>query len=200
MLPKLPRKWIPALCAAMLLAAPAAPTTLARMNFSQLTRAATVVVRAKCLGEQSLWERGEIWTLSRFEVLETFKGQAQAQFTVRLLGGRVDGIESLVAGVPHFRAGEQVVLFLDPLRRGGFSVTAWSEGTFHVDDDATGRPQLTQATTAQLVYDPATHKFGVAGVRRMPLAAFRRLMRKLTGQKPRLAPDASQSRPREGGR
>lgn len=200
MLPKLPKKWIPALCAAVLLAAPAAPTTLARMNISQLTKAATVVVRAKCLGEQSRWEGGEIWTLSRFEVLETFKGQPPAQFTVRLLGGRMGGIESLVAGVPHFRVGEQAVLFLDPSRRGGYSVAAWSEGTFRVGDDAAGRPRLTQATTAQLVYDPATHRFRVAGVRRIPLAAFRQLMRRLTGQKPRLAPDAGQGGTHEGGR
>lgn len=193
------RKWIPILCVVALLAAPAAATTLAQMSLSQLTQAARVIVRARFLGGASNWQRGEIWTASRFRVLETFKGRTAAEITVRTIGGRVGGVESLVDGVPHFVHGEEVVLFLDPLPQGGYAITAWTEGTFRVRT-VRGRPYLTQATAAQLVYNPATKKFHTAGVQRMPLAEFRRRMRQLTGEKPRLESDSAAKTGASGGR
>jgi hypothetical protein len=200
MLRNLLRKWIPALGAALLACLPAAPTTLVRMNLGQLTKAAEVVVRAKCLETQSQWQGGEIWTLSRFGTIETYKGQAPAQFTVRLLGGRVGAVESVVGGVPRFRAGERVVLFLDAARGGGYSVTAWSEGTFRVDENSAGKKYLTQATAAQFLYDPATGKFEDSGARRIPLAIFRLLIRKFTGRGPKPAPGGTPDGGSEGRR
>ena len=176
------RKMIFALCVAALLAAPAGATTIARMNLRQLAAAARVVVRARCLGNESRWEGGEIWTFSRFQTLEAFKGSPPAAFTVRLIGGQVGGIESIVAGVPHFFVGEEVILFLDPAAGGGYSVTAWVEGTFRVRRDAAGHRFVTQETAAEEVYDRATRRFRIEGIHRMPLAAFRRKLEGITGR------------------
>lgn len=174
-----------------LLAGTAMAATLARMDLSQLTHAAAVVVRARCLGGTSDWERGEVWTLTRFKPLETFKGHTPAPFTVRLLGGKVGAIESVVGGVPQFRPGEQVVLFLVPVPAGGYSIIAWSEGTFRVRKDSRGRAFVTQDTAARIVYDPTTRKFQAQGLHRMPLASFRMLVEKFAGQKSRATPNAS---------
>lgn len=185
--------------ACALLAGTATAATLARMDLSQLTRSATAVVQARCLGSASSWERGEIWTLTRFEPIETFKGHMPAPFTVRLIGGKVGAIESVVGGVPQFRRGEQVVLFLVPAPGGGYSIIAWSEGTFRVRKDSRGRAFVTQDTAAQLVYDPATRKFQVRGVHRMPLTSFRKLVEKLARQTRRTTPDDSRA-PAGGGK
>lgn len=167
--------------------------TLVRMDLSQLTRGAAVVVQARCLGSASDWDRGEIWTLARFEPIETFKGHTPTPFTVRLLGGKVGAIESVVNGVPHFRPGEQVVLFLVPAPGGAYSIVAWSEGTFRVRKDSRGHAFVTQDTAARMVYNPATRKFQAQGVNRMPLSRFRELVEKFARQKWQAAPNASGS-------
>ena len=186
-----------ALCIAMLvssaLASPARATTLALMNLRQLTAAATAIVRARCLGSSSDWERGEIWTLTRFQTLERFKGALPVEFTVRLIGGRVGGIESIVSEVPRFWPGEEVVLFLDPTQGGDYAVTAWAEGTFRVRRDRAGRRIVTADSAGQLVYDRATRQFRVEGIHRMLLGAFRQRIRSLVNSKS--APGAGDSAP-----
>ncbi len=193
------QKWPLALCSVAMISAPAAATTLAQMSLGQLTQAAKVVVRARFLSGSSNWRRGEIWTISRFQVLETFKGKIPAEITVRMIGGRVGKVESIVDGVPHFRPGEQVVLFLDPLPQSGFAVTAWREGTFRVQTVGGGRSYLVQDTSAELVFDPATKTFHPAGVRCMPLEEFRRRLQQLTGQKPWLEPVSAAKTGESGG-
>jgi hypothetical protein len=178
------RKWTLAACIGLLAALPAGATTLAPMNLRQLTAAASIVVRAKCLGGASRWQNGEIWTFTRFASLESFKGSPPAEFTVSVLGGRVGAIESVVDGTPRFHAGEEVVLFLEPAPAGGYGITAWIEGTFRVQRDAAGRAWLRQASAGQVVFDRATRGFRMEGIGPMPLAAFRERMRLLLARKP----------------
>ncbi|MDE3136445.1 MAG: hypothetical protein KGL59_07710 [Acidobacteriota bacterium] len=164
------------------LAAAACATTIARMNLRQLAAASRVVVRARCLGSDSLWEGREIWTFSRFATMEAFKGSPGAEFTVRAIGGQAGGIESIVADAPRFFPGEEVILFLDPAA-GGYSVTAWDEGTFRVTRDRAGRRFVTQGA-AEEVYDRAKRRFRSENIRRMPLSTFRRKLQSITGRAP----------------
>jgi hypothetical protein len=100
--------------AALLLAISGATTatTLARMSLAQMSQIAPLIVRARCLGNSTGWDAGEIWTLTTFTVQEAWRGSSSAQITVRLLGGRVGNLTSSVSGIPRFRSGEEVVLFL----------------------------------------------------------------------------------------
>jgi hypothetical protein len=182
MLRKMLRKTIFALCAGAFLCATAAATTIARMNLRELAAASRVVVRARCTGNDSRWEGGEIWTFTRFETIEAFKGSPPGAFTVRLIGGQAGGIESIVAGVPRFFPGEEAILFLAPAGGGGYSVTAWEEGTFRVTRDAAGQPLVTQDMAAEEVYDRATRQIRNENIRRMPLSAFRRKILSITGR------------------
>jgi hypothetical protein len=125
---------LPLICAAavFLMCAAAAATTLARMTIEQMTRASQLVVRAKCLGNSTDLDAGEIWTFSEFQVVDTWKGTPPSNVTVRLLGGHAGNLVSSVSGVPRFRPGEEVVLFLEPTRKGDFSVVSWVQGTFRI--------------------------------------------------------------------
>jgi hypothetical protein len=165
-----------AFCMALLaaMAATAAATTLARMSVAEMAQAAPVIVRARCLGNSTGWDAGEIWTFTSFEVEEAWRGAAPARITVRLLGGRAGNLTSSVSGVPRFRSGEDVVLFLEPTARGDFSVVSWEQGTFRIRRDrAAGRESAMQDTASFATFDPATRRFQATGIRGLPLETFR---------------------------
>ncbi len=160
-------------------ALPAAPTTFVKISLEQLSGAAPVIVRARCQGNIVSSVGGEIWTISSFEVREVWKGSAPAVVRVRLLGGRTAELTSHVEGVPRFRVGEDVVLFLGPLRRGDYSVAGWAQGTFRIQRGGAEASLLVTQDTA--AFAPAAFAGGSAAraaqsdaVRGMPLEEFRR--------------------------
>src|SRR5271156_6972668 len=117
----------------------AVATTLERMSVAKMTQHAQLVVRAQCLGNSVAWDGGEIWTFTSFEVEDSWKGAptgAAQQVTVRLLGGSGGHLTSTVSGVPRFRPGEEVILFLQPTARGDFSIVSWVQGTFRIHRDS----------------------------------------------------------------
>lgn len=149
-------------------------TTLERMTLEKLTQSAQAIVRAKCLDNSTAWDAGEIWTSTSFEVQEVWKGSLPDRITVRLLGGRVRNVTSTVTGVPRFRPGEEVVLFLEPSPGGDFSVVSWQQGSFRIRRDAyLGVETVTQDTASFATFDPATRRFQATGIRRAPLDGFR---------------------------
>lgn len=171
-------RWMCAALVAALLAGAAAATTLKRMNLDELAAAASVVARVKAISSEARWENGHIYTFTKFEVVETLKGSAPRQVTVRTLGGRANGKTMRVEGVPQFAPGEETYLFLEPTAFGDLGVTSWVQGTFRVHKaDAPGRPgqveTVTQDTGSVSVFDPATRTFSAGGVRNMPVAEFR---------------------------
>jgi hypothetical protein len=158
-------------------------TTLVHMDLDELTRAAGVVARARCLATSSRWEDGHLWTLTTFEVTEVWKSETPRTIVVRLVGGR-DGHRTVqVDGVPRFRAGEEVVLFLESSAMGELTVTSWAQGTFRIRrDPRTQEESVTQDTSGLGVFDPATRQFHPGGVRHMSMEEFRgRILRATRG-------------------
>jgi hypothetical protein len=154
----------------------ASATTLERMSVAKMTQAARLVVRAQCLANSASWDDGEIWTFTSFEVEDSWKGApsgAAQQITVRLLGGSVGNLQSTVSGVPRFRPGEEVILFLQPIARGDYSIVSWVQGTFRIHRDArSGAETVVQDTAAFDTYDPATRQFDSEGIRNLSVAAL----------------------------
>ncbi len=163
-----------ALFCTIFLGAATQATTIASMSLKELVSAADVVARVRCLGNESRWEGGEIWTFTRFEVLETMKGAAPPTLITRLPGGRVGHIVATVDAAPRFRPGEEVVLFLERKAAGDFSVTSWTQGTFRIRRGVRADEEsVTQDSCAYMVFDPATHGFVTEGIRLMPWKLFR---------------------------
>ena len=160
--------------AMLLLTASACATTLARMDLDQLAAAAHAVVRVECLDSESRVERGQMWTVTRFELRESFKGYAPGILTVRLPGGSAGGLRVTIDGVPRFAPGEETILFLERTQRGEFTVTGWVQGTFRVRrDTAGGGTVVTQDSAGFAIFDPESRRFMAMGARRMPLDVFR---------------------------
>jgi hypothetical protein len=154
----------------------AVATTLMRMSLSQMARAAKVIVRARCVANSTVWDEGEIWTRTTFDVEESWTGPpGSRQIAVRLLGGSLGKITSHVSGIPRFQPGEDTVLFLEASRNGDFAIVSWQQGTFRIRPNAAmGGEIVVQDTAASaLTYDPVTRRFEAAGIPAMALADFR---------------------------
>ena len=160
--------WILFLAALTLLAVVASATTLSRLRFEELAQQATDVARLRCLSAEARWENGEIWTDTRFEVV-----------TIRTVGGTIGGLHSRVEGVPEFRAGEEVYVFLWSREGEPHRILGWSQGTFRIARDVrTGVETVTQDSAAAPVFDPRTHEFRRNGIRNLPVATFQIKLRK----------------------
>jgi hypothetical protein len=155
-------------------------TTLVRMPFEDLAQQSTAIARLRCLGSESRWDGHEIWTETRFVVLELDKGVLPGMVTTRMMGGHAGHLHSRVDGVPMFRAGEEVYLFLwrrqnDP----SYSVLGWSQGTFRIAHSAaTGIDSVTQDSAMASIFDPRTREFRRGGIRNLPVPMFRMKLRK----------------------
>ncbi len=148
-------------------------TTFARLSPEEIAAAAALVVRARCVGSIVITERGEIWTVTSFETREVWKGNPPKVLRVRLLGGRTRLLTSHVAGVPRFRAGEDVILFLVQEGAGDFSIVSWAQGTFRVRRDAaTGAPVVTQDTASYGIRVGDGASSDLTAIRYVPLEEF----------------------------
>jgi len=162
----------------LLIPAVAGATTLVQMSLDELAAAAPVVARVRCLENDIRKEGGEIWTFTRFEVVETLKGNVPQEITVRLIGGRLGHWISKVDGIPQFRPGEELYLFLEPTPSGSLGVTSWVQGTFRIARQAgSDRETVVQDTSSVTVFDPATRRFRPGGLRNLSVEEFRRQVR-----------------------
>jgi len=176
--------WILFLAGLALLAVAASATTLTRLRFEELAKQATAVARLRCLGAEARWENGEIWTDTRFEVVEQEKGLLPGLVTIRTLGGTIGGLHSRVEGVPEFRAGEEAYVFLWSREGEPHRILGWSQGTFRIARDArTGVETLTQDAAAAPIFDPRTREFRRSGIRNLPVASFQLKLRKALEEK-----------------
>jgi hypothetical protein len=166
--------WILFLGGLALIAMAASATTLWRLKLEDLAQESTAVARLRCLGATSQWEQGEIWTETRFEVVQPEKGTLPGIITVRLLGGNVGHLHSHVDEVPRFRAGEEVYLFLWAREGEPFQVLGWSQGTFRIARNSqSGLEMVTQDSAGTSIFDPRARTFRRGGIRNLPVSIFR---------------------------
>ena len=180
--------WLCLLASLILLGLTAAfanATTLARLNFNDLAQQSSAVARLRCLGSEFHWDRGELWTETRFEVLERNKGLLSGIVTVRTVGGVSGHLHSHVDGVPIFRAGEEVYLFLWERPGEPYRVLGWAQGTFRIARNAdSGVETVTQDSANAPIFDPRTRTFRHGGIRNLPVAIFQLKLRRALEGKP----------------
>jgi len=128
------------LAAASVLAAPAGGTVVLALSFDELAAQAGRVVVGDVTSIAPRWSAdGErIETVVEIAV-QTELGSVSAGRTVRIVqpGGRIGDIGLVVAGMPEFRVGERVLVFLDARGRDGdgtafHAVVGLAQGKFAV--------------------------------------------------------------------
>jgi len=153
---------------------PARATTLARMDIRELAQQSTYVARVRCVKTASVADEDLVWTLTRFDVIEAWKGNPPSPFILRMPGGEAGGLRVAVEGAPRFSTGEEVILFVTADRGRQMNIVSWAQGTFRIrQDPRTGAEQAVQDTAGLQILDANSGGRSTGGRRQFPLAELR---------------------------
>ncbi len=176
------RSWSAAMAFALLGASFATATTVQKLSLQDLARKSEAIVVAEVEETVSRWddEGKEIYTYVTVRVSDHVKGQkgqkgqkAPATLTLRQLGGQVDKIASVVPGMPEFRKGEQVVLFLSQKDAAGYPwVVGLQQGKYSVVTDENGLKQVRNDVDGLTLAGPGGLKAEAKGSSQMTLESF----------------------------
>jgi hypothetical protein len=92
-------------------------TTVIPPTFEEMADRADLVFVGKAVASRSEWRTvgGDrvIFTLVEFEAQEVLKGNAAKQVILQFLGGTIGEMTLDVSGVPRFKSGDRVILFVE---------------------------------------------------------------------------------------
>jgi hypothetical protein len=127
---------------ALLGASLASATTVQKFSVRELAQKSDAIVMAKVEDQSSRQDptNKEIYTYITISVTESIKGaKGEKSITIRQLGGSVGNIISAVPGMPTFKNGEEVVLFLSAKDRAGYPwVMGLQQGKYSIVTDENG--------------------------------------------------------------
>ena len=138
---KLPYRWllIPFVCA---FALSARATTVIPPNFDQLVQRAQIIFEGNVTGLKSEWigagSEHRIVTYVTFKVDDSLKGDAGTSYTIRMLGGTVDGQTMQVSDAPKFQVGDHDLLFVENNGSQFIPLVGIEHGSFRITKDASG--------------------------------------------------------------
>ena len=138
---KLLRSLLPMLCVGLAVASVRA-TTVIPPTFDQLVSDAELIFQGTVTDTRSEWtgqgaER-VIVTYVTFKIEDAIKGAPGGSYTIRMLGGTVDGETAEVADAPRFKAGDRDILFVEHNGNQFVPLVGIMHGRFHVQTDAGG--------------------------------------------------------------
>jgi hypothetical protein len=127
-------------------ATPAPATVVLRLPLARIASEAGRIVHGTVVDVRSgRDDAGLPATWITLDVARTVKGPAARRLTLKQLGVAEplpDGTAGRIAGLPHYAIGDEVVLFLHPESRRGFtSPVGLGQGTYRVSR-ATGRAEV----------------------------------------------------------
>lgn len=129
-----------------LTALPTHPTRVVTVGVEQMTDRAETIFVGTCMEAQPEADtaHGIVVTRYTFEVTHRIKGVAGGRVTFLQYGGKVGKSRSSIEGLPGYRPGEEVVLFLKPAGAWGLtSPVGVFQGRFQVLREAgSGRKQI----------------------------------------------------------
>jgi hypothetical protein len=136
-------------------------TTIVPVSVERLTRESSHIVEGQATESWSQWnpQHSLIFTYTRFQVARALKGQVPVTIVVKQPGGSAEGYTQKVAGVRHWRSGDQAVLFLRPSqeRDGSLEVTGLMQGNFLVHKSDTGETMVSNGVPEVSAYQASSH-------------------------------------------
>jgi hypothetical protein len=122
------------------------------MEFDEKVEKAAAIVVGKVVSQESRWDAGQkrILTYSTFQVEKTLKGTQAAQTTIVTPGGVVGTVAQEFVGVPHFRVGDEHVVFVRNTSVGP-TVLYFDQGAYRVIDEGGQRMVQPLVSNAVLV-------------------------------------------------
>ncbi len=154
-------KWFLSLIGVVCLTLPAGATLVPGFSLEGLVARSETIVQGRCLRSWSDWDANHqyIWTHHEIEVSEPLKGTPARSVVVSELGGRAGDMELHVEGMPSYRPGEEVVVFLYRTATGLWRTRGLGQGKYAIRSDDGGkrrvRADLHGAVVAEMSAAPA---------------------------------------------
>jgi hypothetical protein len=133
---------------------PVRATILQQLTLDEMARKSTAIVRVRVTGSSDVVRGGDVFTLYKFETLESLKSDATVR-EVAVPGGVAGGMRQVVAGAPTLRAGREYVLFLWTSRSGFTQLMGMSQGLFSVERTTIVDPRASRAASGEQMLDAA---------------------------------------------
>lgn len=150
-------------------------TTVLRLELPALVERADTIVQGRVERLDAQWDdtRKIIFTNIQIRVDESLKGTPRPIVLIRQLGGKLGSLNMSVSGMPAFRSGENVIVFLKRNPEPTYHLVGLSQGKYEITDDFA----TSNATGIDLV-DRKNGKFSPSGlVKREPLDSFKSRIR-----------------------
>ncbi|MGI9086740.1 MAG: hypothetical protein ACR2HH_03200 [Chthoniobacterales bacterium] len=134
-------------------------TTVIPPTFDQLVAEADLIIQGKVSEVKSQWvgEGGQRHIVSyvTVQVEDTLKGNPGATYTLRMLGGTVDGETMAVSDAPKFEVGDRDILFVKDNGKQFIPLVGIMHGRFHVQKDEQTGAETVSTNEGQAVTDLA---------------------------------------------
>jgi hypothetical protein len=124
------------------------------LTLDEMAQKSTLIVRARVSGSSEEVRGGDVFTVYKFETLETLKSGRLAG-EVAVPGGVAGGMRQVVVGAPTLLAGREYVLFLWTSRSGLTQLMGMSQGLFNVDRKTSADGQASRAAADEQMLDAA---------------------------------------------
>lgn len=150
-------------------------TVLLPADFRQIVDGSQIIVYGRVTDVRAEWTAGRrrIESLVTIAASDFYKGTRSTTVTVRVPGGQIGRYKSVMVGAPEFKAGDEVVLFLEAQGPAVPQIFGLNQGVFRVRvDPRRGHRLVTvpilrpRGTAPEIVRRGALHR------RPLPLAQF----------------------------
>jgi hypothetical protein len=138
------------LLAGLIACVPTAPaTTVIPPTFDELVAQAEVIFQGNVTEVKSEWvgegAQRHIMSYVSFKVEDALKGNPGQSYTIRMLGGTVDGETMGVSDAPKFTVGDKEILFVEHNGSQFIPLVGIMHGRFHVQLDQSGQEVVTNS-------------------------------------------------------
>jgi len=158
-----------------LLAAPAFASTVQKMELPQLVSASHNIVQGRVESVEARYETNRIYTYVSVVVDDPLKGDRRRTVLLRQPGGKIGAKTLWVAGMPEFKVGDQVIVFLRNRQDGTFDVVGLNQGKYDIVND-----YAVANVSGLTLLDTKTGLLSDAGfLEKAPLEAFKAKIREL---------------------
>jgi hypothetical protein len=145
-----------ALIATLAICLPVVCATLERLSLDDMITQSTAIVRGKVLGSRCAFNGPMIYTFTRVQVSQQWKGTPAQVVEVATPGGKAAGYEQNFAGAPRLVEGSEYLLFLWTGKSKITHVIGLSQGVFDLVKNDKGELTATRAAIAEPMLDPVT--------------------------------------------
>lgn len=151
-------------------------TTVLKMDLPALVQESDSIVQGQVERVEAQWDeqRKTIFTYISVRVLEQLKGEPGQVVLIRQIGGKVGAMNLSILGMPAFRSGEEVILFLKRNTEATYHVVGLSQGKYAIGSDFA----VANVSGIELV-DRKTGQVIEGVISREPLESFKSRIRQL---------------------